>query len=696
MHFRILNILTLAALAAAVPSHADDNHLDTLVVTSAPLGGALDEQAQPVTILEGDSLKLNLASSLGETLSRQPGISSTSHGPGASRPIIRGLGGERIKILQNGTATLDASSESVDHAVSIQPLNVSRIEVVRGPATLLYGTSAVGGIVNVIDNRIPNERIEVPLTGTSDLRYRSESGERAGALLLEGGAGSFAFHLDGFKRNAHNITIPGDQRSDDLKKAEPLEPGEREVNGTLPNSAVNEQGGSIGGSFVTEKGYIGGSFSGMDSNYGTVGEPEVTIGLRQQRFDFAGAINQPFAYIDQVKLKVGISDYQHIEYEGATPGTKFENEGYDARIDVIQEKIGPLEGAFGFQSQKSSFSALGEEAFLPPSETEIQSAFVFQKVKFDPVSVELGGRFDHTNVRSDNHDAFGPGRERDFSTFGASAGLVYKLGEEYTAALSTAYTQRAPSQQELFANGPHVATLAFEIGDPDLDPEKSTGIDFSIRKNKGRVTGALTLFANHFDDFISLQAGGFTDEEEPLRIYNYRATEARFIGGEFEATLHLHDTPDDATAQTTDSPTGKGAKNPVAPEAPPEPFIFDLNFRSDYVRAQDLTRDEPLPRIPPWRLGGGVLVAYRGWSARADVDHNFAQNRNSPDEFPTDSYTLVSARIGYRFNTGPISSEIFVRGTNLLDEEARNSTSFLKEVAPLPGRGVELGLQMSF
>lgn len=538
------SFLCATALALASFVHAEPS-LDELVVTSSPLGGSLNEQAQPVSILTGEKLKLQLQPSIGETLAGEPGISSTYYGPAASRPVIRGFDGERIKILQNGTATLDASAASVDHAVTVQPINIDHIEVVRGPATLLYGTSAVGGIVNVIDDRIPLQLLSVPLTGTVDTRYNSMGGERAASALVEGAAGPVAFHLDGYKRNAHNIDIPGFARSERLRKTSPLADGDVEVRGELPNSAIDEQGGSLGASTIWDSGYMGGSYSQDDSNYGTVAEPEVTIGMRQRRFDFAGALDQPFAAIASIKYKLAVSDYQHIEYEGSTPGTKFENEGYDGRIDLKQTQVGRLNGAFGFQTQKSDFSALGEEAFLPPTETLTHSGFVFEQLDCDPLTVEAGARVDFTSVHADANPAFGPSRRREFDTYGLSFGAIYRLSSSYTAALSTSYTQRAPNQQELFANGPHVATLAFEIGDPNLQPEQSTGIDFTVRKTDGRFTGSASVFYNHFDDYIAQTPSGIFVNGGDLQIYRYRAVEAAYAGGELQATwpIRMNSTP---------------------------------------------------------------------------------------------------------------------------------------------------------
>ena len=312
IHLCALALASATSVSAQTPDNSDHSHtLDTMVVTAAPLDRTLFEQAQPVSVLSGDALKLRLEPTLGETLSQEPGITSTSFGPAASRPIIRGLDADRIRVLQNGSSTIDASATSVDHAVSFDPVSASSIEIVRGPATLLYGPNAIGGVVNVIDNRIPDELIDVPLTGTLGARYGSVSAERGGDFILEGGVRGFNYHLEGYKRATDDLSIPGYARSERLREREPLEEGEKEARDTLPNSNLRTEGLSGGTSYVWDKGYLGLAYSGFNTNYGTVAEREVTIDLEQRRWDARGEITTPLPAIKSIKWNLGISDYEH-------------------------------------------------------------------------------------------------------------------------------------------------------------------------------------------------------------------------------------------------------------------------------------------------------------------------------------------------------------------------------------------------
>jgi len=386
--FSILRSLGLLAattplLHAADPSPPDKKDekkpstlLDDLVVTANRFHQTLFEQVQPTTVLKGDELQLKLQPTLGETLNNEPGVSSTYFGPGASRPIIRGLGDDRVRVLQNGTSVLDVSNVSPDHAVASDPLTIKSVEVVRGPASLLYGPNTVGGVVNVIDDRIPTEKF----TGTWPQGKFDTSAGSADELLSSSGAitwgtGPIVFHLDGFDRQTEDIHIPGFARSERQRLLDP--PGTPEPYGILPNSATDSKGASLGSSYIWDNGYFGLSYSGIDSTYGTVAEPDVTIGLRQRRWDFRGAFYQPAPLIKEINYKVGYSDYAHTEFEGSAVGTKFLIQGFDGRLELLHEKVGPFEGAIGYESQKSTFSALGDEAFLPQTETLVNSAFFF-------------------------------------------------------------------------------------------------------------------------------------------------------------------------------------------------------------------------------------------------------------------------------------------------------------------------------
>ena len=680
----------VAQPAAPTPSPTAHAETDRVVVTSTPLGGELFQQVQSVSVLTGDELKLRLEPTIGETLNREPGVSSTYFGPGASRPVIRGLGEDRIRVLQDGLDPVDASTISPDHAVSIEPLTVKIIEIVRGPATLLYGPNTVGGVVNVIDNRVPSEKLSKPIEGKVEGRFSSAEEQRSGAGLVEFGLGPFVFHLDGFKRRTEDIEIPGFARSERLRAMQPLPPGEKEPKDELPNSFTESEGGAAGASYVWDKGYFGVAYSGIDSTYGTVAEPDVTIGLEQRRWDARGRFQEPFAPIKSVTYKFGYSDYMHTEFEGPEVGTVFKNRGYDGRIEIAHEKLGPFEGVFGYQTQKSDFSALGEEAFLPPVETETHAGFVFEEIALDPLRFQFGARFNHQSNQTETNPSFGPGISLDFDTFSGSAGAIYNVTTDYVVTLSLAYSQRPPTFVELFANGPHVATNAFEIGDPNLGLEESFGVDLSFRKKMGRITGAISFFYNHFNDFIKGQPTG--EIEDDLPVFVFSATDADFVGGEISVEFHLIE-----PFAAEEPSSGKDAKSVVSAGHPGNPHRLHIEWKADYVYTQDLNADRSLPRITPFRTSAGLIYGWKDrFEARIESQYVHEQDRTAEFELPTDSYFLLGASASYRIAAGPVDIDVFLKGTNLLDGEARMHTSFLKDIAPLAGRGVLLGMRATF
>lgn len=681
-----------AVVQPANPTPTPAAHAETerVVVSSTPLGGELFEQVQSVSILSGDELKLRLEPTIGETLNREPGVSSTYFGPGASRPVIRGLGEDRIRVLQDGLATIDASDVSPDHAVTIEPLTVKIIEVVRGPATLLYGPNTVGGAVNIIDNRIPSEKLSRPIEGKVEGRFGTADEQRSGAGLVEFGLRPIVVHLDGFKRRTEDIEIPGFARSERLREMQPLPPGEEEPRDELPNSFTESEGGAAGVSYVWDKGYFGVAYSGIDSTYGTVAEPDVTIGLEQRRWDARGRFQEPFAAIKSITYKFGYSDYRHTEFEGTEVGTVFQNEGYDGRIEVAHEKLGPLEGVFGYQTQKTNFSALGEEAFLPAVETETHAGFVFEEIALDPLRFQFGVRCDHQTHQTETSPAFGPGIGRDFNAFSGSGGIIYTPVDNYVIALSLSYTQRPPTYVELFAHGPHIATNAFEIGDPNLDLEESFGIDLSFRKKIGRITGAISLFYNHFANFIRVGPTG--EIEDGLPVFVFAATDADFVGGEISLEFHLIE-----PYAAEDPTSGKDGKSVATPGHPGNPHRLHLETKADYVYAQDRNTDRSLPRITPFRTSAALIYEWKDrFDARIEGQYVHDQNRTAEFELPTDSYFLLGASASYRIAAGPVDIDVFLKATNLLNEEARMHTSFLKDIAPLAGRGVLLGMRATF
>ncbi len=674
---------TILLAASILTSRAQNTvtALDEIVVTANRSDQTLFQQIQPATLLQGKDLEQKLQPTLGETLNTQPGVSSTGFGPGASRPIVRGLGDDRVRVLQNGTSVVDVSNVSPDHAVSVDPLTIRSIEVVRGPGTLLYGPNTIGGVVNVIDDRIPQERFTATYpSGKIETRVGSVDDLFSQSGAITWGAGPLVFHLDGFNRNTNDLEIPGYARSAALRKSDPLPPGSKEARNTLPNSSTDSKGAGLGSSYVWDRGFVGFSYSGMDSDYGTVAEPDVTIGLSQRRWDMRGAVYDAAPWIKEINYKFGYSDYDHTEFEGSAVGTRFVIEGYNGRVELLHNKIGAMEGAFGIESQYSDFSALGAEAFLPPVENTTNSLFFFEEIPLDQLRFQFSARYDHQSSDTENSTAFGPSLSRDFDAFSTSTGIIFTPTEDYAVALSLAYTQRPPTYVELFANGPHLATGAFEIGDPSLDTEDAISVDLSVRKRTGRVTGSVSGFYYRFNDFISNQPTGKIDPVDLLPIYAYQPIGANFIGGEIETTFHLLE-----------------AKQ--ASEKSPSSIVdqrLDLILTADYVHAENRNTDEPVPRIPPFRFGTALEYSRGPFDARLEGQAAAAQNRHADDELSTAGYFLLNASISYDLKIGSTTTTLYLKGHNLTDQQARQSTSYLKDIAPIAGRGLVAGLRTEF
>lgn len=663
-------------------------------VTSSPLGNSgLFDLAQPAGVLSGPELTFRQESTLGETVNQIPGVTSSYFGPNASRPVIRGLDGDRIRILNNGTGIADASSLSFDHAVPSDPLVADRFEVVRGPAALMYGGSAVGGVVNVIDNRVPTEAID-GISGRGEVRYGGAADERSGAAVLEAGHAGLVLHADAFQRRSGDVRIPGYARSARLRAQDPRA---EEARDRLPNSSAESSGGSIGASLVGDRGYFGLSFGGFNSNYGTVAEEDVRIDMQSERIDARGELRDMAGFVSSLKFNANYTDYQHRELEGSEVGTTFLNKAYEGRIEALHRPIGRMRGAFGLQFLSSDFSALGDEAFVPNTTTNSAAAFAFEELSFDRSKLTFGARVENPRVSSEGGGAtdpvlggprFGEPTSRSFTALSGSVGATHAFTDVFSIAANAAHTERAPTQYELFANGPHLATNQYEIGNRDFGRERSNSIDLQLRAQAGPHSGYVGAFYTRFDNFIGLFGTGNTrgkdGELNPVDADNdgiadlsgepilteaaFRQVRAEFRGLEAEGRFRLMD---------------RGG-------------TLHLRLRGDYTQATNREDNTPLPRIPPVRLGAGLDYVFNNFGARLDVQYAAAQNRVSPFELPTDSYTLVNAMINYRFQAVHMNWDAYARLLNLLDEEARNAASFLKDIAPLPGRGLMLGVRASF
>ena len=668
---RLFRLSPLAvALLIASPAYAIE--LEQQVITANPLGS--DQFASPSTVLTGDELTLQQKGSLGETLNKQPGVSSSYFGPGASRPIIRGLDGDRIRILRNGVGALDASSLSYDHAVPLDPVNVDRIEIVRGPAALLYGGSAIGGVVNTFDNRIPTEAIE-GIHGAGELRYGGADTTRSSAGKLEAGNGSFALHIDANAREFNDLRIPGYARTADQRAQDAGDDKKHR----LGNSDGRQDGGAVGGAYTWDDGYAGLSYSNYDSNYGSPAEQDVRIRMKQDHYAFASELRNLSGPFSSVKFDAGYTDYKHMEIEGGEVGTTFKNKGYEARVEARHQPIGPLNGVVGAQVTRGEFSALGEEAFVPQTDTDAGALFILEELQAtDRLKLSLGGRLEHTTVDPDadgNERFANANRSSSFTAGSLSSGAVYTLTPIWSLAATLGYTERAPTFYELYANGAHVATGTYEGGDADLSKEKAVSSDLALRFDNGTHKGSVGVFYSHFSNYIGLLGSGRTlndegeDDADGIPEYTYSGVRARFAGLEAQDHWKL--------AQTRYG-------------------NFALELSGDYTRAKNLDNGEALPRIAPLRLNSGLLWELDKWQARVDVEHASSQHRVPDNETGTDGYTTLGASAGYKFKLGESEWLAFVNGENLTNQTVRYASSILRDIAPAQGRSVEVGLRTTF
>ena len=651
--------------------------MDEIVVT-APASRPLLQQIQSVSFLSGQTLTLALEPSLGQTLARMPGVSSSYFGPAASRPIIRGLDGDRVRILQNGLNTIDASATSADHAVSFDTSNLKSVEVVRGPATLLYGSNAIGGVVNSIDGRIVDEKLDGTIRGALNERYSSVDNGYLSSAMVEGGYKGLAFHFEAFTRATEDFRIPGNARTTNEQALNPLPPGQPEVSKIMPNSNLRSAGLTSGLSYIWDQGFFGFAWTEFHTNYGSPAEPNVVIDMHQQRLDVRGAFYQPFKLIKEINYKLATSSYQHTEYDSGTPSTLFKNNGYDARVEMKHEKIAGMAGVVGYQSGRSEFSAAGSEAFLPPTITQADALFLYEDLSRGPLSFQFGGRYDHISVESISSAAFGPAMARTFDNISSSVGIVFTPNEVYTASFTINRAERAPTYQELFANGTHAATGAFEIGNPNLQQEKSLGFDLNVRKRIGWVTGSVSSYYNRYSNFIGQFPTGIVHvvNGESYHELLYQATNAEFIGSELEATFHL--------------------LHPITTDPPPNQNNLHLQLRADAVRARDTKSGLSLPRIPPFHLSSTLILERGSFGARLEGIYAAPQSQLALNETRTSSYFLVNLTLTYRIIQGPTTLDVYVKGMNLTNEDAREHTSVLKDRVPLPGRGLVAGIKMTF
>ena len=637
---------------------------------------------------------------IGDLLTKIPGVSATSFAPGASRPVLRGQQGERVRVLIDGVGTADVSNTSVDHATTIDPITVERIEVLRGPAVLLYGSQAIGGAVNVIDKRIPtrmpDEAFHLDAFGAVD----SATNLTTGAASLDVGLGdSFVIHVDGSWRQTDDVEIGGFQVADALRAdlladaEEEEEEGELEEaeelreaagqRGTVPNTAMESWTVNAGFGLILGQSTFGASLGWYDTSYGVPprpgaghhhgeegeeaggaeeeGEELVTIGLEQFRADFKGDVYLGEGAFERLKLRIGYSDYTHTEVEGDEVGTVFDSTSIEARAELVQNTGGQLRGSSGLQYTHRDFFAVGAEAYVPPNLTDQVALFTLQEFGTGPIQIEAAARAEFTDVEAQTL-----GIARNCDTFSGALGIVYEGIEGIRIGLNGSRAERAPSAEELFSDGPHIATQAFEIGDPDLDTESAWGLEAFARGNVGAGTFSVTAFRQWFGDYIFLNETG--EEEDELPVFEYLQQDADFYGIEADLSYPVIDT---------------------------EAFRLLTDVRASWVEAE-LADGTAVPRIPPLSLLGALEAQTRAFDVRGEVQWFADQDRVTTFETPTDSFTLVNALVAWRPLSGNQNVTVQIAADNLFDVTGRRHASFTKDFVPLVGRNFRASVRLSF
>ena len=658
----------LAGAAAAQSTNTTPAELGDIIVTGAPYGISQRASVIATDVVDEQALATAPATSLGDLLNGRPGIRSTDFAPGASRPVIRGLSGPRVQVLTNGIGLIDASSVSPDHAVATDPAEANRIEIIRGPATLVYGGSAIGGVVNVLDNRIPTEIPEGGISGVVSTQASSVDDGRSAFGRVTVGSGHFAFNVDGVKRKSDDYDSPAPAISARRAAAEGSARGD---GGSQPNSYSDLEAWGVGGSYIGDKGFAGVSYKNTDSEYGTVAEESVFIKLNQKRWDARGEYRFDAGPFAALRGSYGHADYTHTEFEAVgEPGTIFNSDGWEGRADLVQRERNGWNGAVGVQTLSRNFEAIGEEAFVPTVKIDELGIYTVQRLDRGNHGFEGGLRYDRRELSA---TPIGGTSEvnREFDNWSASAAAFIRPATGLFLGLSLAHNERAPSEVELFADGVHIATAAYETGDLNLNSEKVTTLEGTAHYDRGRITGDLHVYHSWYDGFIDERPTGeeflFEEENETFPVYRFVQTDAKFYGFELEGAYALWQDGDRK---------------------------LSLEGAADYVRAQ--TDFGPAARIPPYSVTGRLAWTSTKFDVSGEVRHVGEQDRvANAFELPTDDYTLVNASVAVR----PFSQQnvtLFAEARNLTDEEAREHVSFLKDIAPLPGRNLRVGVAYRF
>jgi len=662
----VLSALSVLSSTASAQSDTIDatKTLPPIVVNASPLNANVDTQIlTPTKVLSGEELHNKTGASLGDTLSQELGVSASGFGAGASRPIIRGMEGPRVKILQNGMSVADVSSLSNDHAVATEAATARQIEILRGPAALLYGSGAIGGLVNVVNDRIPTQ-LQKEISGEAEARYSSVDNGRSTSLTLDGGAGPIGMHLDGNWRDTGNYKIPGHASQND--------PGS--ASGRLPNSFTHETGVGAGASYLASWGYVGASVATLDDHYGIPTAEKSFIDLHQTRYDIAGQVDQPLAGFEKLTFKLGHTDYTHTEkQESGTPNTIFSNQSTESRWELAHKPLAGWHGTFGMQTEDTRFSALAADSGLPNTIPRTKStsivAFLVEERNFGPLLTSAGLRLESVKRRPDAESGFA---DRKFSLASYSVGALWNFMPGYGFGPTVSIAQRAPAAEELYSNGPHESTATFDIGDPSLKKETSRNIELTLQKTTGLIRWKANLFQNHVSNYVfgrnagQVDASGAPELDGEFTERFWSQADANIRGAEAEISYNL---------------SGEG---------------FSIRGFADTSRGK-LDQMGNLPLQPASRYGVDLGYVQGAWRSGVTVLRAQQQDRLATFENSvTPAYTKIDANLSYTQTLGTLRLTWFALAKNLLNQDIRLATSVLKDVAPQPGRSLILGVRSKF
>lgn len=686
-------------------NHFEEQDLTTITINADPRNQSLFDSTDPISVIDSAHIPSKSAVTLGETVSSELGVRSNYFGPGASRPVIRGNSGDRIRVLSNGIGSMDLSNMSEDHQVTINPLTVDSIEILRGPETLLYGSSAIGGVVNTNSNAIATKALKEPIEGHFDLRTQTVNDELTGAVSTQGKAlqlnsGIINWHASGLLQETEDIRIPGFAESSQLREQEETNSeghSEEQTKYRLDSTDSRTRTGTIGTSYAWDKGYVGFAFSGYGSKYGIPGHSHedehaeeidgshedihteeeheesagVKIDLEQYKLEQRAEIRDVSKNIERIKVSSAFSNYDHAELEGVTAGTRFSSDSMEVRGELSHASIYNLIGTLGTQFEYNSFNVIGEEAFLPGSDRVAPGVFFFEEYPLldDDLKLQFGSRYEFVSINP-NMDI----NTKSFNPFSISTGLSYTIDHKagIISGLSIAYAERAPSATELFADGIHAARQIAELGNLNLNNENSLGLDLTLKKNNGLITATTNLFIQEYFNYINLSST--KQEVESFNQFSYNGVGARFYGAEIESTFHLHEVLNLGVHE------------------------FDLGGQFEYLRAKDTDNGGNIPRIPPLRTIAKLRYGYKDkFSALAESIFVGTASNTAENELPTSAYQMLNITLEYNLPYAEKKNlSLYLKVLNLTDEEARVHSSFIKDIAPLAGQSILVGIRGYF